>query len=292
MTTIHRLTPEALTLNPALASVPMMGAVAACYLADKSPHAKQVGADLAAEKEALWASLDREGILEPLKAHRDEAGKWIVDDGRHRYEWARASGQVTVPVLEVTAKQGEAIVEATVIGRRHWTKGQRAYLGVLLHPEVAQAPAHRPAKNSDSVGVTNATDLAERLGVSADTVSQACELYRKFHAAGVKPGSPEAIEADELKARYEISIWAGAGLGAVLAGIGGGTSTGGKPRPDSSWSSLDKPLATLGRLSGAFTKWDEVERSKAMRLMTTRLKESTTAEFRLALSEALAAAQD
>jgi hypothetical protein len=289
---IHHLAIADLVINAALNTVPMIGAVAKRLLGDKSPSAKQVGKDLDAERAALWASLEREGILEPLKAHKDAQGRWIIDDGRHRYEWALATGKATVPVVEVTPAQGQALIEATVIGRRHWTKGQRAYLGVLLHPEVTEAQPGRP-KNTDSVGnYLNATDLSERLGVSVDTIHQAVELYRAFHSPGAKPGSPEAIEAADLKDRYEMSIWAGAGLGAVIAGIAGGQSTGGKTRPESGFHSLDKPLATLGRLSGLFAKWDEVERGKALRLMTSRLKESTSPEFRLALSEALAAAAD
>lgn len=288
---IHQIALANLVINTALNTVPMLGQVAKRLLGDKSASAKQVGKDLDAEVAALWASLDREGILEPIKAHKDDKGRWIIDDGRHRFEWALARGKGEVPVAEVTPEQGQALIEATVIGRRHWTKGQRAYLGVLLHPEVAGVAPGRP-KITDSVGNLNATDLAERLGVSVDTVQQAVELYRTFHAPGVPKSSPEAIEAADLKDRYEMSIWAGAGLGAVLAGIAGGLSTGGKNRPESGFHSLDKPLATLGRLSGLFTKWDEAERSKALRLMTTRLRESTSPEFRLALSEALAAAAE
>lgn len=287
---IHQLAIADLIINTALNTVPMIGAVAKRLLGDRSPSAKQVGKDLDAERAALWASLEREGILEPLKAHKDAQGRWIIDDGRHRYEWALATGKATVPVVEVTEQQGQALIEATVIGRRHWTKGQRAYLGVLLHPEVSSNAAHRPEK-VHSVNLSM-DDMAERLGVSVGLVHQAVELYRAFHAPGAKPGSPEAIEAADLKDRYEMSIWAGAGLGAVIAGIAGGQSTGGKARPESGFHSLDKPLATLGRLSGLFAKWDEVERGKALRLMTSRLKESTSPEFRLALSEALAAAAD
>jgi hypothetical protein len=288
---IHQIALADLVINAALNTVPMLGAVAKRLLGGKSTTEKQVGKDLDAERAALWASLDREGILEPIKAHKDEKGRWIIDDGRHRFEWALATGQAKVPVVEVTPQQGHALIEATVIGRRHWTKGQRAYLGVLLHPEVAGVQPGRP-KITDSVGNFTATDLAERLGVSVDTVHQAVELYRTFHAPGAPKSSPEAIEAADFKDRYEMSIWAGAGLGAVLAGIAGGQSTGGKARPDSGFHSLDKPLATLGRLSGLYTKWDEAERSKALRLMTTRLRESTSPEFRLALSEALAAATE
>lgn len=278
-----------LRVNPNLNKVPMLGTVATSLMAGKTANARQAGADLSAEKDALWASLSRDGIIEPIKAHVAADGSYIVDDGRHRLEWALSNGAETVPVIVVTEAQGSALVESTVIGRRHWTKGQRAYLGVLLHPEVAGVTKGQP-KKTDSVGL-NAHDLAERLGVSPDVVHQAAELYRKFYAPSAKDGSAEAIEAASLKDRYEMTIWQGCGLGAVLAGIGGGQSTIDKPRPESGFHGLEKPLASLGRFANLYVKWDAEEKAKAMRLMVTRFKADMSPDFRLALSEALAAAE-
>lgn len=296
--TTHTSTVEVLTLptkslrvNPNLNKVPMLGTVATSLMSGKTATARQAGADLSAERDALWASLSRDGIIEPIKAHLGSDGIYIVDDGRHRLEWALSNEAETVPVIVVTEAQGSALVESTVIGRRHWTKGQRAYLGVLLHPEVAGCTRGQPKKISDSVGILSATDLAERLGVSPDVVHQAAELYRKFHAPSAKDDSAEAIEAASLKERYEITIWQGCGLGAVLAGIGGGQSTLDKPRPESGFHGLEKPLASLGRFAGLYVKWDADEKAKAMRLMVTRFKADMSPDFRLALSEALAAAE-
>jgi hypothetical protein len=280
-------------ISPALASVPMLGDVSASLLAQASTQAKAMGQAMADERAALWASLDREGILEPLKVHHTSGGQYMLHDGRHRFEWAKARGLETVPVMEITEAQGMAIAEATVVGRRHWTKGQRAYLGLLLHPEVAQAKRGGDQYQTDSVGlVLDSPSLAARLGVSADTVLQAAELYRTFFAPGFKAGSPEAIQAAALKAKYELSIWAGAGLGAVLAGIAGGQSTAGQAKAATGFQHLDAPLASLTRLSKAFTGWDGEERAKALRLMTGRFRDDFTPEFRLALSEALSAAED
>jgi hypothetical protein len=282
-----------ITISPALASVPMLGDVAASLLTQASTQAKAAGQAMADEKTALWSSLDREGILEPLKVHHTGLGQYMLHDGRHRFEWAKARGMETVPVMEITEAQGVAIAEATVVGRRHWTKGQRAYLGLLLHPEVAQAKRGGDQYQTDSVGlVLDSPTLAARLGVSADTVLQAAELYRTFFAPGFKAGSPEAIQAAALKAKYELSIWAGAGLGAVLAGIAGGQSTAGQAKAATGFQHLDAPLASLTRLSKAFTGWDGEERAKALRLMTGRFRDDFTPEFRLALSEALSAAED
>lgn len=287
-THMHELPPGNLTLNPKLDAVPTLHAVLKSLSASGD---KSAAGDLDGELSALYDSLDRVGIQEPIKAHRSPCGDWIVDDGRHRLQWALDRGTAFVPVVEVSPEAGDALVEATVIGRRHWTKGQRAYLGVLLHPEVSANREGRPAKNSDSVGVSTATALAARLGVSADLVDQAAALYRKFYSPGSKKGSPEAIEAADLRAKYEMSIWAGAGLGAVLAGIGGGEATHGRPKPAMGFHGLDKPLATLTTFAKTWTKWSDEERAKAHRLMVARFRESFTPDFRLALSEALAAAE-
>lgn len=281
---------DKLKINPALNVVPMVSSVAAQLMGSTTADGRAAGAEISAERDAFFASLDEQGILEDLKGHEEDDGTLLVDDGRHRLEWAIARGETHVPFKQLTREQGEALAEATVIGRRHWTKGQRAYLGVLLHPEVATGEKRGQHKKGKPETLLTANDLAERLGVSADVVLQAVKLYTLFHAPGAKKGSAEEIEAADLKAKFEVSIWAGAGLGGVLAGIGGGISTKDKPKPASSFHGLEKPLATLSTLSKSWSKWDEAERSKAKKLITTRLKE-LDGDFRLALSEALAAAE-
>lgn len=281
-----------LEINPALKIVPMLGQVSQQLMGSSNADSRTTGVEMSEERTAFWTTLDEQGILEDLKVHR-EGETLLVDDGRHRLEWAWARGKTHVPVREVSKEQGEALAEATVIGRRHWTKGQRAYLGVLLHPEVAggeKRGGDRKSKKKAEEPELTARELAERVGVSADTMEQAIKLYTLFHAPEAKEGSPEAIEAADLKATFEVSIWGGAGLGGVLAGIGGGKVTKDAPKPASTFASLDKPLATLTNLSKSWTKWDEAERNKALKLITTRLKELDT-NFRLALSEALSAAE-
>lgn len=279
-----------LKINPALNVVPMVSSVASQLMGSTTADGRAAGAEISAERDAFFASLDEQGILEDLKGHEEDDGTLLVDDGRHRLEWAIARGETHVPFKQLTREQGEALAEATVIGRRHWTKGQRAYLGVLLHPEVATGEKRGQHKKNKTEAILTHGELAERLGVSVDVVLQAVKLYTLFHAPGAKKGSAEEIEAADLKAKFEVSIWAGAGLGGVLAGIGGGISTKDKPKPASSFHGLEKPLATLSTLSKSWSKWDEAERSKAKKLITTRLKE-LDGDFRLALSEALAAAE-
>lgn len=295
--TVHEVRLSLVSIDPRLAVVPMMGSVADKFLASAKPEVKRVGQDLADETKALFSSLDELGILEPIKAYR-EGRRWVAVDGRHRLSWAYAKAQSKVPLIEVSKAEAMQIIEASVIGRRHWTKGQRAWLGVCQHPEVCAVKAEDSLKQNtartDSIGaeVLTAPALAARVGVSADTVNQAVALYRRFHAPGFGPSSPEAIEAAACREKYEHLIWGGAGLGAILAGIAGGQSTEGKPKAETGFHHLDKPLAELSRLSKAFTGWDGEERAKAQRLLTARVKADMTPEFRLALAEAIAAADD
>lgn len=306
--TVHYVRRSLISIDPRLAIVPMMADVAAKFVGSAKPEVKQQGADLMAELHALRDSLDELGILEPIKAYR-EGRKWVAVDGRHRLEWlddnseanTESSGNPKVPLIEVSKDEAAQIVEASVIGRRHWTKGQRAWLGVCQHPEVcastqgsgmAQRSDSIGTLNADSVGVLTATKLAARVGVSADTVNQAVALYRLFFAPGFAATSPEAIEAAAVREKYEHLIWGGAGLGGILAGIAGGNATGGKPKAQTGFHHLDKPLSELVRLSKAFTSWDTEERFKAQRLLTARVKADMTPEFRLVLAEALAAADE
>jgi hypothetical protein len=294
--TVHLVRRSQVSIAPALACIPMMAEIAAKFAASPKPELKKIGLDLQAEHDALILSLDHLGIVEPIKAYR-EGRKWISVDGRHRLEWldGKTSKRLKVPLIEISKADAEKIIEASVIGRRHWTKGQRAWLGVMQHPEVCEAAEGRP-KNSDSVGVSlTATSLASRLGVSADIVSQAVQLYRLFFAPGEKTGSPAAIEAAARKVKYEHRIWGGAGLGGVLAGIAGGDATGDKPKAPTGFHHLDAPLASLSRLGKVFMSWDPEERAKAQALIVARVRggegaEGWPDEFRQALAEALAAA--
>ena len=299
--TVHLVRRELITIDPRLAIVPMMVDVAAKFITSPKPEIKAQGVEMMAEHDALRSSLDDLGIVEPIKAFR-QGRRWVAVDGRHRLEWvddnAEARGQKSevrgqkVPLIEVSEAEAMQIIEASVIGRRHWTKGQRAWLGVCQHPQVCEAGEGRPSKNSDSIGVLNASTLGRRLGVSADTVDQAVALYRAFYAPGHAASSPEAIEAAAKREKYEHLIWGGAGLGGILAGIAGGDATGGKPKAQTGFHHLDAPLSQLVRLSKAFTSWDAEERLKAQRLLTARVKADMTPEFRLALAEALAAADE
>lgn len=271
--------PKRLRFAETLAAVPMLGSIAEHYATASKADLRAEAAEINAAKAALWATLDANGIQDAIPVTwMAEAGSkrrylqaW---DGRHRAEWAMARDLKTVPVHHVTEAEGRALLESTVVGRRHWTKGQLAWLAVNLHPSVADNDVGRPSKNSHSVRVS-VGDLSARFGVSAPLVSQAVEIFRTF------------AEAPSLRAKYEPGIWLGHGLGAVLAGIPGGETTVDKPKPASGFRSLAVPLASLNRLATQFVKWNEAEKSAARDVLATWLK-NLPEGFRLTLTEAVA----
>jgi hypothetical protein len=260
----------------------MLGSIAEHYATASKADLRAEAAEINAAKAALWATLDENGIQDAIPVTwMAEAGTkrrhlqaW---DGRHRTEWALAREIKTIPVHHVTEAEGRALLESTVVGRRHWTKGQLAWLAVNLHPAVAGNTKGRPGK-SDSVGIS-ATDLGSRFGVSADLIGQAVEIFRTF------------AEAPSLRAKYEPSIWLGHGLGAVLAGIPGGETTVGKPKPASGFRSLAVPLASLNRLASEFVKWNTDEKAAARDALTAWLK-NLPEDFRLTFAEAVSTASE
>lgn len=314
--TTYPLRRTLLTVSPLLASIPLLRDVAERFSASQKAQHRQQADETRAELAALRASLDELGIQMPLSVTAYDhlgaeitapvaeglmvsgARKIVLWDGRHRLEWATEKDLKSVPVHFVTEAVGRAIAEASVIGRRHWTKGQRAWLGVLQHPQVCEASEGRPSKeNADSIGVSTAPALAARIGVSADTVNQAVTLYRLFYAPGMPKASAAAIEAAARREKYEHLIWGGSGLGAIIAGIGGGQATEDKPKAPTGFHHLEAPMKALLRLGKVYAEWSAEERQKAQQLVTQLVRgdEETgqpglSEEFRLFLGEALAAA--
>ena len=283
MTPTH-VHPKRLRFAETLAAVPMLGSIAEHYATASKADLRAEAEEINAAKAALWATLDENGIQDAIPvtwmAEKGSQRRYLQAwDGRHRTEWALAREIKTIPVHHVTEAEGRALLESTVVGRRHWTKGQLAWLAVNLHPAVAgNDRGTRKAKASDSVGsdpTITTTELGSRFGVSADLIGQAVEIFRTF------------AEAPSLRAKYEPGIWLGHGLGAVLAGIPGGEITGGKPKPSSGFRSLAVPLASLNRLALDFTKWNEAEKSAARDVLATWLK-ALPESFRLTLTEAVA----
>lgn len=291
MSKIFLISPAIVHFDDSLAAVPMMGVIAQQFLGAAKADLRAEGAELGAEHDALTANLDEHGIQEPLPVTcYDSKGREVAPemadpdachrltgwDGRHRAEWATRNKK-RVPVRIVTEAQGRALLEATVIGRRHWTKGQRAWLAICLHPAVAGNSKGRPGK-SDSIGFSAST-LAARYGVSPDLIGQAVKIHRMF------------ADLPSLREKHEPGIWIGHGLGAVIAGIPGATTTanpdGNNPKKAISWTTLKTPLSTLSNVARAFSKWTDEEKDCARDAFANWLR-GLPEEFRLTLTEAVA----
>lgn len=208
-----------LTLHPMLARVLMMHEVSEKLGKQKvkKPEHRAALTELDADMQAFFADLDENGIIEPLKVTRD--GK--VADGRHRLRWATLRGVASVPAVTVSDEEAVRIIEGSVVARRHWTKGMKAYFAVLMHPSVVDAGKAKSAANlkqapipteSESVPMTREA-LAAKFGVSSDLIDQACKLFTSFEASKT------------LREKHEKLVWAGFGLGGIIAGLAGHDAT-------------------------------------------------------------------
>jgi hypothetical protein len=211
----------------------------------KKPEHREAADEILEDEEAFFADLDENGIIEPLKITQD--GK--VADGRHRLRWASLRNKLTVPVTIVTEDEATRIIEGSVVARRHWTKGMKAYFAVLMHPEAVQAGRQKSAanlrqgpiptesesgKHSDSVGMLTREQLAAKFGVSADLIDQACKLYERFEAS------------KSLREAHEKLVWAGFGLGGILAGLAGAEHTPKRILPSNLTAGLFRRLTAFG----------------------------------------------
>jgi hypothetical protein len=178
--------------------------------------------ELDEDNTATQASLDEHGIIEPLKIYRGDNDIFYVADGRHRKGWALSRDHVkTVPCTIITPEEATAIIEGTVTGRRHWTKGMKAYMAVLMHPEVVASSQGRNWKKSncysvaisEKASIKTRTELAMIYGVSRPLIDQACDLYEQLEA------SPT------LREKHEWRVFADFGLGAIIAGLAGDERT-------------------------------------------------------------------
>lgn len=198
----------------------------------------------------LAADIAEHGIIEPLKV----TARGELVDGRHRWRAARRLKLPVVPVIEVADDQVVAVILSTISHRRHYTKGQRAYLSVpLLAPAIAEAEARRltalkSGKPTKAAYGLTIDDLAVQVGVSRELLDHARRLHQTW------------LDHPELREQFEPLILdpdGGIGLGAALAGIAGKLkSTGQSPRVDRN-SHLHKFTAGLSGLRRAAAGWDD-----------------------------------
>lgn len=225
---------------------------------NKPDHAEaleEVGQDWA----AFVADIKAHGVIVPLKIALIKGTEYICD-GRHRWQAATEAEVDVVPVELVTEGEALTIMESTMIGRQHMTKGQRAYAAVVLHPEVATEADQRkranlkagdsPIRTECGSGV-GMEELATKFGVSVRLIEQACQLYRDLDASKT------------LRAKHEWRVFAGFGLGAIIAGIAGDQATTALPRA-STPQGIVKPIASLRTFWEAYHKQSAEQRDIAL----------------------------
>jgi hypothetical protein len=210
MVSAHQVSP-----HPSLARIALVSESVAALAANA--HGDQSRLDRAVELEEDWqawlAEIKENGIKEPIRVIRDPQSTspvpaFLAIDGRHRLAAAKELGMNSIPTILVDEIEMPAIVEGSVNGRRHWTKSQRAFFAVLMHPEVAAADRKtgRPEKRHTEC-VVSIDSLATRFGVSSTLLDQAIKLYRMLD------------EFPDFRDRIEPSLWGGASLAGLLQGL-------------------------------------------------------------------------
>lgn len=189
------------------------------------------------------------GIKQPLQINNGH-----VVDGELRRLVAVKAGIDSVPTVEVPDDQVSAIICGSVCNRRHYTKGQRAFMLAGELESAFEEGLKRRAEAGKSGGINgspvhSADVLAEKYGISARILEQARKVHKIF------------AEDQEYGERVEPQIFdedKPTGLGAVIAGYGGKASTKGKARNhrqneqlelfDDAWTTLGKRFVYWGKL--------------------------------------------
>jgi hypothetical protein len=219
---------------------------------------------------ALVEDIRERGIDQPLQI---DAEKRVLE-GRERLKAARQLQLKEVPVIVREPGEEVAVILHSLLQRKHYTKGQLAYVAFpLLEPAIQESRKRRleNLKNAKTpINSRKGTEctieiMAADLGISRKLLVMAGQLHRLFsesdHAIeewdAAHPHGGEG-RPEDLRARFEPQILTPVeggergqhicGLGDVLAGIGGQKSTKGqqveKPRQlelfEDAWSDLRK----------------------------------------------------
>lgn len=177
-----------------------------------------------------------------------------VIDGRNRRNVCSLLGK-SVPCRLVADADAASIIVASLVNRRHLTKGAQAYLAAPLFEHVlteskARRIANIKAGASDPAlsAVTGRTleDVALACGISLRLVEQAFEVIRRF------------AKSPEQKAQWEPEIIAGEiGLGAAIQAMAGQESTKGKAKINEKLEGLI--MRGFRDLGTRFSKWGKLD---------------------------------
>ena len=239
MSKTQNLPPASLTISPLLDRILMLSAVNT--------------EESAAEHAAGVASVIKAGkIRVPLKVLE---GTTEVVDGRHRREWAMEAGLETVPVEYVPEAEALEIIRCEIFARRSMTKGQRAWLQLWLVPQVATGAAGRRKESDIECPIASLDEAAALAGVSRSLMKEAAALHRIFTTGKrFTTGKTAGKAREEVEAR----IWAGEGLGQIVADLRDGP---GKDKPAKApQDPVEAAAAEAAQVADDFTRmlteWD------------------------------------
>jgi hypothetical protein len=192
--------------------------------------------------EALCRDIQEQGVLHPLLITADRR----IVDGRHRWRAARRLGLATVPCAEINGHEAIHVILSTLLARRHYTAGQRAYLVADLIEDAWRLAAEKrkmnAAKNETTAGrfeqhqaltqdfaikihladsipmtglaayaaeefVRSVGDYARALGVSVRYLQMARTIWELFRACPEKfTWSPEVLKPRGLPPGTELTL--------------------------------------------------------------------------------------
>ena len=223
----------------------------------------------------------------------------LIVDGRHRYWCARKLGWKTIPAVVVKDDEIYSLIFETIAHRRHYTKGQLAFVIAPMIDEVfAEAKKRMMAGATAAPHTETPESIAAGLHISYRVLLQAREIHDFFENDKAKRTLTDRDEVMEknvtFREFFEPRIMMAEdpdaprtrayGLGAVLAGIkqilfleankekrphGGG-------RPDRIEKQLQLFSSSLTGLRTKFEywqKWDEDTRTEAVKALSPVVEE-------------------
>lgn len=202
---------------------------------------------------ALVDDIQANGLIEPIKI--TERGEIV--DGRHRWRAAKRMAWTTIPTVTVEDDQVLNLAISSLLARRHYTRGQLAYVAYPLFEDAHREAQHlavkklqkgpfSPSPTQLGTGTPKTVEaLAARLGVTGETFRQASKLHGIF------------AKNDDVRAEWEPKILAAEdpiGLGRAIAGIAGQAATPSSKGPAAQrWA--DSVVAASTRLIGVAPDW-------------------------------------
>lgn len=256
---------------------------------------------------ALVEDIRERGIDQPLLIDADE--KILV--GVERWKVAKQLQIKEVPILVCSGDPATVILQA-LIKRKHYTKGALAYVAYpLLKTAHTEAVKRRleilknANKSSSSAQWTmgkTIEDFANENGFGRSLFFQAAELHKLFKKSDEEcaeweakhPKVDPALRTEgpiNLRSHFEQKLLDGEiGLGAVLAGIAGLTSTRGKAKPN--YGQLELFSEAFETLEKRFKYWNgfderaKNEASPVIRRVVREMPADLRKEFAKALKEA------